>query len=87
MVRKRLEEAKRAVRELWREYGPDWAGIAPSHLSVHLHCGYGEATSLLLELWQAGFVEDTGHGGRLVYPDGHVGTNRFVPTHAKVVRQ
>ena len=86
MDKGRLEEAKKMVRRLWHEFGPDWAGIAPSHLCAYLNCDYDESVDLLLALWQAGVVKDTGNGGELLYPDGHMGTNRFAPKRAKVVK-
>jgi hypothetical protein len=79
LTTKRVSDAKRAVRTLWRESGPNWAGIAPSHLCTMLECDYAEATELMLALEEQGFVRDSGWGGPLVREDGREGTNRFWP--------
>lgn len=82
LVDKRLEQAKLAVIKLWSDYGPDWSGIAPSHLMTYMgeDCDYKEAVSLLLSLETYGYVEDTGKGAGLMRPSGIAGTNRFRPT-------
>lgn len=80
----RLRMAVRAVRALWREHGPDWAGVAPSHLAMELDCSWEEASVLLMELESAGTVIDSGWGAPLTRPDGRKGTNRFWPVGAHI---
>jgi hypothetical protein len=80
-----INRAQRVARQLWRQLGPSWSGIAPSHLATELDCGYAQATVLLLTLEARGVLRDTGEGSELVRPDGRRGTNRFCPARAQPV--
>ncbi len=65
----------RYTKELGDREG--WQGIAPSYLCEKLHISYERMCLTLLELEEAGFIYDNGHGSHFNLPDGRRYATRY----------